>query len=198
MPLIRLLGKKIGFALPENHATMELIFEEIKKLKGEGADLYPLLLHDSGPPRERMLLEDELYSLTGKEMVRAAWKDHQKTGEPSAFDLMVIAPCPGNMLMKILDAAGDPDTMVKALTHLQTDRPIVLALVANGNCGDLVRHIEQLLALKRIYLVPFGPTHHQGRQFIITRMDLIMETVVHAFMKEQIQPVIFEHHWLPS
>ncbi len=198
MPPIRLLGKKIGFALPESHATMEQIFREMEKLLEEGAELFPLLFANNGSKQERRLLEKKLFDLTGKEMVSTSFEEEEYPINTELLDLMIIAPCPGNMLVKILDATSNPSTMVKAMTHLQTERPIVLALVANGNSGDLVGHIEQLLALKSIYFVPFGPVQHKSKQFIVTRMDLIKETVIHAFMQKQIQPVVFEHHWLPS
>jgi dipicolinate synthase subunit B len=197
VPLIRLLGKQIGFVLPQRHATMDQIFREIEKLLQEGAEVHPLLLEDAGPAGERLALEKELLQLTGRSQAAAAVGEAApKEGE--SLDLLVIAPCPGNMLAKILEAPGNPDSQLKALDHLQSDGPIVLALVANGNSGDLVRHIQQILAWKRIYLVPFGPAHHENQQFLITRMDLIKETVIRAFRQQQIQPVIFEHHWLPS
>ena len=198
MPPIRLLGKQIGFALPEGHATMEQIFLEMEKLLEEGADLYPLIFANNGSKQERSLLEKKLFALTGKEMATTSLEEDGCHLHYDTFDLMVIAPCPGNILMKILDVTSNPAAMVKALTHLQTERPIVLALVANGNSGDLVAHIEQLLALKGIYFVPFGSVRHQSKQFIVTRMELIKETVVQALMQKQIQPVIFEHHWFPS
>lgn len=192
-----MLGKQIGFALPESHATMEQIFSEMEKLVEEGAEIYPLLFDNNGSKGERESLERKLFDITGKELVTAPLGGEELAGL-EVFDLMVIAPCPGNILSKLLNATGDPATMVKALTHLQTGRPIVLALVANGNSGDLLGHIEQLLALKSIYFVPFGHVQEKRKQFIITRMDLIKETVVQAFRQKQIQPTIFEHHWFPS
>lgn len=197
MPVILLFGKQIGFALPEKHATMEQIFLEMKKLMAEGAEIFPLLFANNGSPEERECIKRKLFAVTGKELLTTPM---ETDGVPSmeVFDLMVIAPCPGNILAKMLNASGDPDTMVKAMTHLQTGRPIVLALVANGNSGDLLSHIEHLLALKSIYFVPFGHVQEKNKQFIITRMDLIKETVVQAFKQKQIQPTIFEHHWFPS
>jgi dipicolinate synthase subunit B len=196
VPLILLFKKQIGFALPECHATMEQIFLEMKKLVEEGAEIYPLLFANNGSKEEREWLEKKLYDVTGQEVTTRM--ESEGFVNPDVFDLMVIAPCPGNILAKLLNASGDPATMVKAMTHLQTGRPIVLALVANGNSGDLLGHIEQLLALKSIYFVPFGHVQEKRKQFIITRMDLIKETVVQAFEQKQIQPTIFEHHWFPS
>ncbi|HHX77665.1 MAG TPA: hypothetical protein GX697_04885 [Firmicutes bacterium] len=191
MGIINLRGKKIGFALPESHATLDQIFLEMQKLRQEGAEIFPLLLTDEEPGPERREIIDKLEQLTGRDLDSL---DEEEEG----FDLLVVAPCPGNILGKILNAAATPATMVKVLTHLQTARPIVLALVANGDSGDLVAHIEHLLALKTIYLVPFAATVPRGKQVILTRMDLIKETVVHAFLHKQIQPVIFEEHWFPS
>lgn len=196
MLLIRLLGKQIGFALPQNHATMDLILKEMKKLLDEGADLYPLIFDGNGSLQERRNLEEKMVEIMGDMTDRS--HRGKRLDIPQAFDLLVIAPCPGNMLKKILNASEDPDIQVKTLIHMQTGRPIVLALVANGSSGDLVRHIEQLLNLKSSYLIPVGPLPHLRQQFIITRMDLIKETVVDTFMHGQVRPIIFEHHWLPS
>ncbi len=99
------------------------------------------------------------------------------------FNLLVIAPCPSYILSKILK---------------NNIGPVVLALAANGKAGDLVFQIKQLLDLENTYLVPFSIAGAKKKTIIVTRLDLIKETVIHACAQKQLQPVIFENHWLPE
>ena len=195
---MRLLGKQIGFALPEGHFTMKAILEEIKKIVSAGADVFPLILEtehnqlqDERLVHERRLLEQ----ITGREMMTTSLSE--ETRDDLDFDLLVVAPCPANFLTKLLNTRTAAIPLSNAVHHLETGRPVVLALVANGDSENLFHNVAQILNLKNFYLVPFGPVDKDDRQIFLSRLDLLCDTVQYALASKQLQPVYFEQCWLP-
>ena len=180
---MHLIKKRIGFFLPESHVDIKQICKEIEKLLEEGAEVFPCLLTDSRKKKNTEKWQENLQKITGKKMIEISTEEESLALKTTNFNLLVIAPCPSYILSKILkNKIG----------------PIVLALAANGKAGNLVFQIKQLLALKNTYLVPFSIAGAKKKTIIVTRLDLIKETVVHAYTQKQLQPVIFENHWLPE
>ncbi|HHU29364.1 MAG TPA: dipicolinate synthase subunit B, partial [Firmicutes bacterium] len=81
---------------------------------------------------------------------------------------------------------------------LQSGKPVVLALVANGDSENLLENIQQIISLKSIFLVPFGPVEQKGKQIYLSRLDLLFDTVIYAMEQKQLEPVFLEPCWLPN
>ncbi|NLM45357.1 MAG: hypothetical protein GX200_00955 [Firmicutes bacterium] len=198
---MRLQGKQIGFALPEGHFSLPAVLEEIRKLVAAGAEIYPLFLATSDHPetdeqyRETKRLLEEI---TGRELVATTLAEEVAGDNQAPFDLLVVAPCPGNFLARLVNARTTSVSLAKPVKHLQSGRPVVLALVANGDSENLLQNVQQILSLKSIFLVPFGPALHGGKQIYLSRLDLLVETVAHAIEEKQLEPVFLESCWLPS
>ncbi|NLP36091.1 MAG: hypothetical protein GX357_00360 [Firmicutes bacterium] len=195
-------GKHIGFALPEGHFSMAAILEEIRKLAAAGAKIYPLFLATSDHPEfnEEFLRTKELIEqITGREMMAAALAEEADDPDDNTnFDILVIAPCPGNFLAKLVNARSTSVSLARPVKYLQSGKPVVLALVANGNSENLLQNIQQILSLKSIFIVPFGPAKQEGKQIYLSRLDLLFETVNHALEAKQLEPVYIENCWLPN
>ncbi|MBS3949010.1 MAG: hypothetical protein KGZ57_12080 [Dethiobacter sp.] len=198
-----LQGKQIAFALPEGHFSMPEIIGEVKKLVAAGADIFPLFLasSDTTPDTDGHFhaTREQLEQITGREMMTASLAD--ETSElfsvDTAFDMLVIAPCPGNFLSKLVNARAMAAPLAKTVRHLQTGCPVVLALVANGDSENLLQNVQQILSIKSFFLVPFGPAQKGEKQIYLARLDLLYETVGHALAQRQLQPVYMEPCWLP-
>lgn len=197
-----LQGKHIGFALPEGHFSMPAILEEIRKLVAAGAKIYPLFLATSDHPEynEEFLRTKELIEqITGREMMTTALAEElDDPDDDTNFDILVIAPCPGNFLAKLVNARSTSVSLAKPVKYLQSGKPVVLALVANGNSENLLQNIQQIMSLKSIFFVPFGPARQGGKQIYLSRLDLLFETVSHALEAKQLEPVYLENCWLPN
>ena len=199
---MRLKGRQIGFALPEGHFTMPKILDEIRKMVSAGADVYPLFLATSDHPET-----DEQYrntkaileQITGREMLTTSLAE--EAGEASAeeivFDIMVIAPCPGNFLAKLVNTRTTTAPLSKTVRHLQVGSPVVLALITNGDSENLLQNVQQIVNIKTFFLVPFGPVEQGDKQVYLSRLDLLYETVLSACQNRQLEPMYLEPCWLP-
>ena len=197
-----LQGRQIGFALPEGHFSMPAILSEIKKMVAAGADVYPLFLAASNHPETNEHFSNTktiLEQITGHEMLTTslAEEEGELTGQDIAFDIMVIAPCPGNFLAKLVNAQTTAAPLSKTVRHLQEGNPVVLALVTNGDSEGLLQNVQQILNLKTFFLVPFGPAQQGDKQVYLARVDLLCDTVTQAMQHKQLEPVYLEPCWLP-
>lgn len=199
---MRLEGKQIGFALPEGHFSMSMILAEIKKMVTAGADVFPLFLATSDHPEKeesfhatKALLEQ----ITGREMFTTSLAEEaaETTVDTVCFDVMVVAPCPGNFLAKLVNARSTSAPLSKTVQHLQSCSPVVLALVTNGDSDGVLQNVQQILSLQSFFLVPFGPVEQKGKQVFLARLDLLCETVTQAMERKQLEPVYLEPCWVP-
>jgi dipicolinate synthase subunit B len=198
-----LRGKQIGFALPEGHFSMPAILLEVRKLVAAGADVYPLFLATSDHPEtdeQYNAAKHQLELITGREMLAASLAEElgETTGEEVNFDILVVAPCPGNFLAKLVNVRTTSVSLTKPVKYLQSGKPVVLALVTNGDSDHLLQNVQQILSLKSIFLVPFGPVVQEGKQIYLSRLDLLSDTVHYAIEQRQLEPMYIEPCWLPS
>ena len=160
------LRGKIAFALPEGHFSMPAILTEIHKLAVAGAKLYPFFLATTDHPEtdnQFQKTKKTLEQITGREMLETSLAEAADlTADDTSFDIMVIAPCPGNFLAKLVNARTTSVALSKPVRYLQSGKPVVLALVANGDSENLLENIQQIISLKSIFLVPFGPVEQKG------------------------------------
>ncbi|NLZ92762.1 MAG: hypothetical protein GX922_01900 [Firmicutes bacterium] len=196
-------GKRIGFALPEGHFSMPLILAQMQKLIAAGADVYPLFLATSAQPYMEphfQQTKQEIEEITGHEMMPTTLADevNDPASEQLAFDILVVAPCPGNFLAKLVNARTTSVSLSTTVKHLQTGKPVVLAIITNGNSENLLQNVQQILSLKSIFLVPFGTSEEGGKQIYLSRLDLLYDTVLQAMEQKQITPVYLETFYLPS
>ena len=196
-------GKRIGFALPEGHFSMPLILAQMQKLIAAGADVYPLFLATSAQPYldpQFAQTKKEIEKITGHEMVPTVLADEVSdlAGEQLAFDILVVAPCPGNFLIKLVNARTTSVSLSATVKHLQVGKPVVLAIITNGNSENLLQNVQQILSLKSIFLVPFGTKEEGGKQIYLSRLDLLYDTVLQAMEQKQITPVYLENYQLPN
>ena len=179
-----------------------MILDEIKKMVMAGADVYPLFLAVSDYPdtdEQSTATKTILEEITGREMLTASLAEEADEAgyEEIAFDMMVVAPCPGNFLAKLVNARAMAAPLSKTVRHLQGGRPVVLALVSNGDSEGLLQNVQQIINIKTVFLVPFGPRDQGEKQVFLARLDLLYETVVYALAQRQLQPLYLEPFWLP-
>lgn len=194
-----LRGKQIGFALPEEHFSMHSIIGQIKKMVSAGAEVFPLFLDTEITADNEQLKSTRLLleQITGREMLTTSLADIAGDDSEVNFDLLVVAPCTGNFLARLMNTNATTVPLSKTLQHLECGRPVVLALVANGDSGNLFVNVSQILNLKNFYMVPFGPAEKGNKQVFLARLDLMIDTVIYALASKQIQPVYLEPCWLP-
>jgi len=194
---MRLEGIRVGFALTGSHCTLDEIFIELKNIKNEGADIYPIISYSVDETVSRFGSPDkwkkELASLTGKRGINSI-VGAEPVGPEKMLDVMVIAPCTGNTLAKLANAITDTPVLMAAKAHLRNQRPVVLAISTNDGLGLNARNIGLLINTKNIYMVPFGQDNPTGKpNSLKAQTSLIIDTILQALEGKQIQPVLLSY-----
>lgn len=194
---MRLEGIRVGFALTGSHCTLDEIFIELKNIKNEGADIYPIISYSVDETVSRFGSPDkwkkELASLTGKRAINSI-VGAEPVGPEKMLDVLVIAPCTGNTLAKLANAITDTPVLMAAKAHLRNQRPVVLAISTNDGLGLNARNIGLLINTKNIYMVPFGQDNPTGKpNSLKAQTSLIIDTILQALEGKQIQPVLLSY-----
>lgn len=191
-------GKRIGVGLTGSFCSFQSIFLEMEKLAQLGADLYPITsIHVQtidcrfGTPLE---YKKRIKSITGKEPIETI-ADAEPIGPKDMLDLMIIAPCTGNTMAKLVNGITDGPVLMAAKSHLRVGKPLVISLATNDALGANFKNIGQLFPYKNVYFVPFGQDQYQTKPYsMVAHTKLIVETIEKALDGKQIQPVIQSPH----
>ena len=194
---MRLSGIRIGFALTGSHCTLDELLTELRVLKDEGADIYPIISYSVDQTLTRFGFPEKwkegLFSITGRQAINTI-SGAEPVGPQKMFDVLVIAPCTGNTLAKLANAITDTPVLMAAKAHLRNQRPVVLSISTNDGLGLNAKNIGLLLNAKYIYIVPFGQDNPDGKpNSLISKTKLIAETVLSAIEGKQIQPVLISY-----
>ena len=191
---MRMEGIRVGFALTGSHCTLDEILIELKNIKNEGADIYPIISYSVdetvsrfGSPQK---WKKELASITGKRAINS-FVGAEPVGPEKMLDVLVIAPCTGNTLAKLANGITDTPVLMAAKAHLRNQRPVVLAISTNDGLGLNAKNIGLLINTKNIFMVPFGQDNPTGKpNSLKAQMSLIIDTLLQALEGKQIQPVL--------
>ena len=189
-----LKGKTIGFSLTASDCTYGDVFPVIEELVSAGANVRPVVSYNVKNTDTRFgRAEDhlkKLEQLTGNKPVTTI-VEAETFGPNDPVDYMVVAPLTGNSLSKLTNAITDTPSLMATKATMRNQSPIVLAISTNDALGLNGVNLMKLIAAKGIYLVPFGQDNPNGKpNSLISKMDLIPETVEKALVGKQLQPMI--------
>ena len=189
-----LKGKIIGFSLTASHCTYSDVFPIIEKLVALGADVRPVVSYNVKNVNTRFgKAEDHLKKieeLTGNKPVTTI-VEAETFGPNNPVDCMVVAPLTGNSLSKLANAITDTPVLMATKATMRNQSPVVLAISTNDALGLNGVNLMRLMVTKGIFLVPFGQDNPEGKpNSLISKMEMIPETVEQALNFKQIQPVI--------
>ncbi|AQS59322.1 dipicolinate synthase subunit B [Desulforamulus ferrireducens] len=193
---MRLQGIKIGFALTGSHCTLAEVMPRIQELVDQGAEVFPIVSHSVDTMDTYFGTAEkwrqQLREICGKEPINTI-TGAEPVGPKKLVDVVIIAPCTGNTLAKLANGITDSPVLMAAKAHLRNQRPVVLAISTNDGLGINAKNIGLLLNTKNIYMVPFGQDSPTGKpNSLKSRMDLIMDTILHALQGKQIQPILIQ------
>lgn len=189
-----LKGLKIGIGITGSFCSFEKVYEVMKGLVKEGADLYPIMSATaSGKDTKFGLSKDwneKFLSLTGKPIVNTI-EGAEPIGPTAFLDIMVVSPCTGNTMARMANGITDTSVTMACKAHLRNGKPVVIAMATNDGLGATLRNIATLLNSKNIYFVPFGQDDPVKKpNSLVCDFDLISNTVEMALKGKQIQPVL--------
>ncbi|TDX46625.1 dipicolinate synthase subunit B [Orenia marismortui] len=190
-------GKSIGFALTGSHCTLAKAMPAMQELVDIGFDVTPILseavlTHETrfGNPEK---WRSQVIEITGNEPMTTI-PEVEPIGPRNLFDLLVVAPCTGNSAAKLANAITDSAVVMAMKAQLRNERPVILAIATNDGLGNNAKNLGYLINTPNIYFVPFGQDNPEGKpNSLVSRMDLIVDTVKYALEGKQIQPVVIEY-----
>ena len=174
--------------------TFKDAFNELKNIKAQKADIYPIIsnivkITDTrfGTAYENIRFIEQCCGKSVISTIDAA----EPIGPKKILDILVVCPCTGNTLAKIANGITDSPVTMAVKAHLRNERPVVLSIATNDGLGATAQNIAKLLNTKNIYFVPFGQDNHKTKpNSMIANLDLLPDTIDFALKGKQIQPVL--------
>lgn len=191
---MKLAGLKVGVAFTGSFCTYKAAIEELRALKREGADLYPILSFQAQSIDSRFG-EAKGFRKTIEEICENEAMDSIETAEPigpkSFLDLLIIMPCTGNTMAKLSCGITDSPVLMAAKAHLRNEKPLLLSVATNDALSMNFKNIGLLMNVKNIYFVPFGQDDPDKKpNSMIAHLDKLILAAEAALDKKQLQPVI--------
>lgn len=185
---------KIGIGLTGSYCTFSKVIPEIRKMVEQGAEVFPIMSEATYRTDTRFGnakdFVGQIEALTGKKII-ATITEAEPIGPKSLLDIMVIAPCTGNTLSKLANAITDTPVLMATKAHLRNNKPVVIGVSTNDGLGMNGKNLGLLLNAKNIYFIPFRQDNPKEKQnSIISKMDLMIPTILEALRGRQLQPVL--------
>ncbi len=176
--------------------TLDAVLPQIKLLKEEGAEIFPVFSNAIATTDTRfttaLAFREKVVDITGREPVDTI-VEAEPFGPVRKMDLMIIAPCTGNTLAKLVNGITDTPVLMASKAHLRNQRPLLIAVATNDGLGNNARNIGMALNLKNVFLVPmFQDNPSKKPNSLVSDMTQILEASRKAMEKSQIQPVMIE------
>ncbi|HCS75763.1 MAG TPA: dipicolinate synthase subunit B [Clostridiales bacterium] len=191
-----LKGIKIGFCVTASHCTFEKTLGQLEKLKEQGANLYPIFSFNTATANTRFTsakdFRDKVEEITGRYVVDTI-VEAEPFGPIKKMDLMIVAPCTGNTLAKLVNAITDTPVLMAAKAHLRNQRPLLLAIATNDGLGNNAKNVGMIINTKNVFMIPFYQDDPINKPNSLTAdLDRLLDASLMALKKIQIQPVIIE------
>ncbi len=193
---MRLAGKKIGVAMTGSFCTIPDILPEIEKLVAEGADVYPILSEKVAKENTRFGKAADiactLERITGREPILTI-AEVEPLGPARVLDALVIAPCTGNTLAKLVCGITDSPVLMAAKSTLRNLRPVIIGISTNDGLSANAKNLGAVLNTKHMYMIPFGQDAPLKKPCsLMSDMRLIVDTLIAAFEGKQVQPILVD------
>ena len=148
-------GITAGFALCGSFCTIKKAVAQLKALKIEGVDIFPIMspivyTSDTRFGTAKDLI-DEVEAVTNRKIITTV-VEAEPIGPKKLLDLMIIAPCTGNTLSKLANGITDTSVTMAAKAHLRNGRPLLLAIATNDGLSACGTNIGKLMKQKTCIL----------------------------------------------
>lgn len=189
---------KIGYALSGSFCTFQYVFNPIKILIDKGAKLFPIMSENASTIDTRFgdakSFVKKLEELTGN-IVQTKIEETELIGPNNSYDALIVAPCTGNTFAKMANAITDTSVLMAIKATLRNNKPVVLAIASNDALGLNLKNLGTLMNMKNVYFVPFGQDNYKTkRNSLVSKMDLIYDTLILALKGEQLQPILVDYN----
>lgn len=185
---------RVGFALTGSFCTFQKVFAVMEKLAQSGYDLTPILSYRAAQEDTRFFQKDavwqRLLEITGKTPL-STLPQVEPIGPKKLLDAYVIAPMSGASMGKFAHGIFDTPALLGAKSHLRNGRPVLIAPSTNDGLSTAAENIGKILAMRNVYMVPFGQDDPAGKpRSIVADFSKIPEALAAALAGAQAQPIL--------
>ena len=182
---MKLKGRKIGVAITGSFCTYEKVFQALRALKKEEAELQTIF-SDAAQSIDSRFGNAEDFVTKAKEITGA-----EPIGPKGLLDLLILMPCTGNSIAKLANGITDTPALMAAKAHLRNERPLLVSISTNDALGMNMKNIGLLLNTKHVYFVPFKQDNPQKKpNSMIASLEYLIPAAEAALEGRQYQPII--------
>ena len=186
-------GVKVGFAMCGSFCTFSRALEQLRLLTRTGYEVVPIMSETAYRTDTRFGkakdLRMEVENLCEKEIIHTI-ESAEPIGPKRMTDIMIIAPCTGNTLSKLVSATTDTVVTMAVKSHLRAQRPVLIALATNDGLSGSAKNMGAMLNRKNIYFVPMSQDDPIKKpNSLVAHFDLLVPAMEAALLEHQIQPV---------
>ena len=191
---MKLENKRIGVAMTGSFCTFAKAIKGIKILVEEGAKVQTIFSDSAQTINSRFgRAKDfihEVTEITGQEPMLTI-EQAEVIGPTGCFDLLLMLPCTGNTMAKLVNGITDTPALMAAKAHLRNGKPLLISMATNDALGMNFKNIGYLLNSKNVYFVPFGLDDPAKKPNSMTAdTGLIIPAMLEALKGRQYQPVL--------
>ena len=191
---MKLENKRIGVAMTGSFCTFAKAIKGIKILVEEGAKVQTIFSDSAQTINSRFgRAKDfihEVTEITGQEPMLTI-EQAEVIGPTGYFDLLLMLPCTGNTMAKLVNGITDTPALMAAKAHLRNGKPLLISMATNDALGMNFKNIGYLLNSKNVYFVPFGQDDPVKKPNSMTAdTGLIIPAMLEALKGRQYQPVL--------
>ena len=186
-------GLKIGIGITGSFCSLKSCLLFLKELKSYPVDLYVfvsenILKKDTRFFKANQFIE-QVEKIIGKKVITNV-VEAEVFGPKIPLDMMVVYPCSANTLAKLVHGINDNAVTMAVKSTLRNQKNIVLGLCSNDLLSTSGMNMMKILNTKHFYLVPmFQDDIFKKPNSLITRNDLIIQTMINALVDKQLQPL---------
>lgn len=187
-------GLRVGFAMCGSFCTFEKALEAMRCLREAGAVVTPILSERAYETDTRFGLavqwRERIGALCDQPIIHTI-AGAEPIGPKETLDILVVAPCTGSTIGKLVSGVTDTCVTMACKAHLRNGRPIVLAISTNDGLGASAKNIGELLVRRGVYFVPFRQDDPRGKpRSLVADLEQLPEALLCALRGEQMQPIL--------
>ncbi len=191
---MKFINKKIGFAMTGSFCTFTDAFNQLVVLLSEGAELTPIISYavrdfDTrfGKAAEHRRYLETMCHRPIIDSIPAA----EPIGPKALLDMVIVCPCTGNTLAKIVNGITDTPVTMAVKAHLRNKGPVLLAVASNDALSGNAKNLGLAMNERNIYFVPMRQDSPEGKpSSLVAVNELLAEAAEAAFAGRQLQPML--------
>ncbi|HHT48366.1 MAG TPA: dipicolinate synthase subunit B [Firmicutes bacterium] len=191
---MQLAGMRIGLGLTGSYCTIPDVLPQMKKLRAEGAELFPIVSPVIFRTDTRFGKGEDVYKQVVEIAGREPWQslvEVEPIGPKKLLDVMVVAPCTGTTLARLALGLSSTPVTLACKAQLRNNSPVVLAIATNDGLGATLMNLALIMNRRSIYFVPFRQDDPERKpKSLVADLELLTPTIIQALQGEQLQPVL--------